>query len=570
MTEQSKEPSASIFRRISTFEIHASPETLVVAAAAYFTLLCNSRFWSLLLENQTAGMLTTAKVALSTFVVIAGLHTILLIPFSARRVIKPILAVLFAANAITIYFMDQFGVFVDTSMIRNVFQTDAAETTELLTWKMGRYLLLYALIPFVIVLRTKLTESSLATAARRKGLIAGVAIAATAIGGLSSLKELSSFFRNNRPARYLITPGNYIVSVARVSFSSGRELHKERTPVGQDAALGPTWAANERPLLFVLVVGETARAANFSLNGYARDTNPRLREVPDIVNFSRVLACGTSTADSLPCMFSSFAKSDREIKHAHEYESLLDVVKHAGLDVTWLDNNSGCKGVCDGVESVSFADDHSDPLCASGECFDEILLTGLDSRLATGKSGLLVIHQKGSHGPAYYRRYPREFERFTPACNSDDFDECTQDEIRNAYDNTILYTDFVLSRIIEHLRSASDQWDTAMLYVSDHGESLGERGFYLHGLPYAIAPDTQTHVPMVFWMSSGFAERFSVNREELERLAATKSFSHDNLFHSVLGALEVKTSVYKHALDMFATDRYVASGTEVSTVEAGN
>jgi len=478
--------------------------------------------------------------------------------------------VLFAANAITIYFMDQFGVFVDTSMIRNVFQTDAAETSELITWKMGRYLLLYAAIPLIIVLRTKLTESSLATAAKRKALFTGIAIAAVALGGITSLKELSSFFRNNRPARYLITPGNYIVSVARVGFSSGRELHKERAPVGRDAALGATWSENERPLLFVLVVGETARAANFSLNGYSRDTNPRLSEIPDLVNFSNVTACGTSTADSLPCMFSSFAKSDREITHAHEYESLLDVVKHSGLEVSWLDNNSGCKGVCDGVDSVSVSADRSDPLCASGECFDEILLTGLDTRLASGKSGLLVLHQKGSHGPSYYRRYPREFEKFTPACNSDNFDECTQDEIRNAYDNTILYTDFVLSKIIEHLRNASDQWDAAMLYVSDHGESLGERGFYLHGLPYAIAPDTQTHVPMVFWMSPGFAERFSMSRDELGRLAATNNFSHDNLFHSVLGALEVKTSVYRPDLDIFAANRYVASETPVSTVEAGN
>jgi len=551
MTDYAIDSSLSL-RRISTFEIRTSPEVLVTAVAAYFTLLCNSRFWSLLIGSQNAASTTVTKVVLSTFLLLTGLHVILLLPFSARRVIKPFLALLFTGNAITIYFMDQFGVFVDSSMIQNVFQTDVAETTELLTWKMARYLLVFAVVPGLILLRTRLVESSLTSAAKRKALFLALAISVVTVAGLVSFKEFSSFFRNNKPARYLITPGNYVVSIARVGLSSGRELRRERIPVGRDATLGSAWATNKRPVLFVLVVGETARAASFSLDGYARDTNPRLRQVPGLVNFANVSACGTSTADSLPCMFSSFSKADREIRHAREYETLLDVVRHSGLEVTWVDNNSGCKGVCEGVETVSVEKSPSETLCASGECFDEILLAGLDAKLATGDSGLLVLHQKGSHGPAYHRRYPPAFERFTPACNSDDFDDCTQEEIRNAYDNTILYTDYVLSRMVERLSQASDRWDTALLYVSDHGESLGERGFYLHGLPYAIAPETQTRIPMVFWASSGFADRFSIHRDDLQDVATTSAVSHDNLFHSLLGALDVNASVYDPRLDVFA------------------
>jgi lipid A ethanolaminephosphotransferase len=571
MTDYAITTSGPTVRRLAGFEIRTSPELLVVAAATYFTILCNFRFWSLLLEGEAGGGAAAISLFLSTFFLLTGVHVVLLAPFSSRRVIKPFLLLLFGANAFTLYFMDQFGVYVDTSMIRNVFQTDAAETAELLSWQMVPYVFVYALVPAFFVLRTRLSGVGLATAAKRKALLLALGVAAVSLAGVVSFKDYSSFFRNHKPARYLVTPANYMVSVARVGFSSGRELRKERVAVGRDARLGAAWAESNRPVLFVLVVGETARASSFSLNGYSRDTNPRLGSVPGLVNFGDVSACGTSTADSLPCMFSSFARSDPDHKRAREYESLLDVVRRSGLDVTWLDNNSGCKGVCDGVETESLEKSSSIDLCASGECFDEILLAGLDGKLADpGKGRLLVLHQKGSHGPAYHRRYPAVFERFTPTCNSDDFDDCTQEEIRNAYDNSILYTDDFLGEVIERLDAASGRFDTAMLYVSDHGESLGENGLYLHGLPYAIAPETQTRVPMVLWMSPQFEERFSINTTGIERAAGSDRFSHDNLFHSVLGALDVETSVYDSRLDIFATGRLASTGRGPSGIGPGS
>lgn len=541
-------------RRLLRSRVAITPEVLVLLGASYFALVCNTRFWSAMFEMMKPEGLAVVRMAVVTFVLLMGIHVVLLLPVSSRVLIKPVLSVLFVINSLAIYFMDQFGVFIDVSMITNVAQTDLAESTELLSWRMVPYILAYGVLPGALLSRTRLRESTLGSTLRRKALLLALGVAAVGFAGLVSFKDYSSFFRNQHEARYLITPGNYIVSAARAGLSRTR-TSKERIVVGPDAVLAEGWRKDERPVFVILVLGETARASSFSLNGYERQTNPRLGAIPGLVSFRDVAACGTSTADSVPCMFSPFTHASSEHRRAREYESLLDVVDRAGLDVVWFDNNSGCKGVCDGVESELIAPSSSTELCATGECFDAVFLNRLEKRLAEGRSTFAVFHQKGSHGPAYHDRYPEEFSRFEPACQSDDFGDCTQEEIRNAYDNSILYTDWVLAEMIDRLEAASGRYDTAFLYVSDHGESLGERGFYLHGLPYSVAPETQTHVPMLFWMSRSFARRFAIDQGALERIASSGHVSHDHLFHSVLGLLEVKTAVYDRTLDIFHLDR---------------
>ena len=242
-------------------------------------------------------------------------------------------------------------------------------------------------------------------------------------------------------------------------------------------------AAGRRPALVVLVVGETARAANFSLGGYPRETNPRLAELP-IVYFDDVSACGTTTAVSVPCMFSPYGRKAYSDAKAKSHESLLDVLQRTGVSVLWRDNNSGCKGACERVpQHEGRALRHPD-FCAGDACFDEVLLEGLPAWIdALAGDGLVVLHQQGSHGPAYHERSPAAFKRFTPECADAAVESCSRESIVNAYDNTILYTDFVLSRLIALLEREAERFDVAMLYVSDHGESLGENGLYLHGLP---------------------------------------------------------------------------------------
>jgi lipid A ethanolaminephosphotransferase len=301
----------------------------------------------------------------------------------------------------------------------------------------------------------------------------------------------------------------------------------------------------------ILVLGETARAENFSLNGYYRDTNPLLSK-QDIISFSNFYACGTSTAVSLPCMFSHLGRAKYSESKARESENLLDVLAHAGVRVWWRDNNSGCKGVCDRIETENMAKLKHKDFCGDSGCYDEILLQGLQEYADNLESdAFIVLHLKGSHGPAFYRRYPEPFKKFTPVCESSQLDKCPRQDIVNAYDNSILYTDYILSRVIDFLKTNSDTFYTSMIYVSDHGESLGENNIYLHGLPYLIAPDAQKHIPFILWFSKGFEESYGIDRAHLESISASRH-SHDDLFDSVLGLLDIRTKEYDPRQDIFA------------------
>jgi lipid A ethanolaminephosphotransferase len=308
-----------------------------------------------------------------------------------------------------------------------------------------------------------------------------------------------------------------------------------------------------------LVIGETARANNFQLGDYSRATNPELAKLQDLYYFNNVSSCGTSTAISLPCMFSPLTRANFNVSAAAETSNLLDALVKAGVTVEWRDNNSGSKGVSTRVKTISY-DAHADTaLCNEESCYDEIMLKGLDQTLASIRDdAVIVFHQIGSHGPAYSKRYPPEFELFKPVCRSNQLNQCSEELIRNAYDNSIAYTDHNLARQIAILKSVSDRFDTSLIYVSDHGESLGEKGLYLHGAPYVFAPDEQTKVPFVLWMSDGYRQRFSIDDNCL-RSQLAKPFSHDNLYHTVLGAMTVKNAIYQNSADMVAACRHAGA-----------
>ena len=308
--------------------------------------------------------------------------------------------------------------------------------------------------------------------------------------------------------------------------------------IGEDAKVEDFDA--KRPRLLIMIVGEAARADHFSLNGYDKQTNPLL-EKEEIINFSKMSSCGTATAQSVPCMFSVYDRASYSYKKGISTENVLDVLVHSGrVEVLWRDNNSDSKGVALRVPFEDFKHDTTNTLC-EGECRDEGMLVGLDSYIKAhpNKDIMIVLHQMGNHGPAYYKRYPQAFERFTPVCETNQLESCSQAQISNAYDNAILYTDYFLFKVIDFLRGYHDSYESAMIYMSDHGESLGENGIYLHGLPYFMAPDTQTHIGAVMWFGG-----------EKPNIDADKSYSHDNLFHTILGFFKVQTKVYDAQLDI--------------------
>ena len=523
-----------------------SIEALALAASVFFALACNHMFWRSAMASHPGSI----GFALSLLVLLVAVHALVLGLALWRWNAKPLLTVLLATTALATHYMDSYGVYLDADMVRNVLHTDRHESAELLTPALILPLLLYAVLPIVLLWRLRLRRRSPERALLvRAGFLAAV-VAVGALATLLSFQDVSALMRNHREVRYLATPINYLVALRQNLKTDSPVRDVPRIPIGEDALATPR-APDGRPRLLLIVLGETARAQNWGLNGYARQTTPELAQAGGVINFPDVHACGTSTEVSLPCMFSPFGRHDYDEKKIRSHQSLLHVLERAGIATLWRDNQSGCKGVCDGLDIERLSEARNPALCAGGRCMDEILLQDLAERVrARPGDRVLVLHQLGNHGPSYFQRYPPQFARFGPTCDTADLGRCTREQIVNAYDNALLYTDHLLARTIGELRSLPD-YDTAMIYLSDHGESLGEKGLYLHGMPYAIAPREQTHVPMVMWFSPEFARGRGLDLKCLAGRAGQRA-DHDNLFSSVLGLMQVRTGVYERSRDLFA------------------
>jgi len=524
---------------------------LPLVAASFLVLIYNISFWK-------SFVAATGGFSASNLLLYCGSALLLILVFNGilalvnfRGLFKPVVIALLLLSSMTAYFMSQYGIVIDASMVQNVVETDVREAGELFSWKMVQSLLLFGVLPSWLLWRLPVRYGSLRREALvNVGLVAGSLLLATGLLFLL-FKTLAPAVREHREMRFMLTPTNV--------FQATNSYLKQKwatptvvAPLGTDAAKGSLWAAADKQqhTVTILVVGETARAMNFSLNGYERETNPRLAQVQSLVNFTNVSSCGTATAVSVPCVFSDLTRDGYSEEKARSRQGLLDVLQHAGLEVIWRDNNSGCKGVCDRVRFEDMSKPVAgNPLCNAEECFDEHLLEGLPDLIRNANKDLvIVLHQKGSHGPAYWKRYPPEFKKFSPVCETNELERCTRESITAAYDNTILYTDYFLDKTIKVLKDSGVP--ASMLYFSDHGESLGEKNMYLHGAPYIFAPEEQRKVPMMLWMSDSFSQRFHVDRNCLAARSG-QQFSHDNVFHSTLGMLNVNTAVYNPKLDLF-------------------
>ncbi|HAI94780.1 MAG TPA: phosphoethanolamine transferase [Xanthomonadaceae bacterium] len=548
---QSPEPRATGYSRWLAFRPELDTGTLILLASVFFTVFCNTSFWQAAITHGASQW----RLAIGLFLFVTGTQAFLLGLLVWRWSAKPLLTLLFVVTAFAAHFMSAYGIYLDPDMIRNVLHTDQKESRELINPKLIVPLLLYALVPVVLLWRVRLRKRPpMQALLRRLGFLVAVLLVA-GVGVMASFQDLSALMRNNKAVRYLITPSNYVISLARVGLATPPGPKAPLLPIGEDARQAAR-PAGSKPRLIVFVLGETARAANWGLDGYARQTTPQLAAMPDVINFPQVRSCGTSTEVSVPCLFSPWGRHDYNEKTIRSHQSLLHVLNRAGVATLWRDNQSGCKGVCEGLPFESLDNAKDAELCGTqeGRCYDEILIKGLQARLdeeaKDGKDRIVVLHQLGNHGPAYYLRYPAAFKRFTPTCDTEDLGQCDPAHIVNAYDNALLYTDHLLADTIGMLKAQSG-YDAAMIYVSDHGESLGEKGLFLHGVPYAIAPSEQTHVPMATWFSPGFAQSHGLDLACV-RQRARQPASHDNLFPSILGLLQVQTKVYDRRRDLFA------------------
>ncbi|MBF5007369.1 phosphoethanolamine transferase [Diaphorobacter caeni] len=552
--------AGQLLRRIDDwFSTPMSAQKIVIFLSVYLTLAAN---WALWFQLERIG--GAPAVLVRTALVLGVLNacgTAAILAFTAwTRWMKVIWLAVAMTAAMSQYYMLTYSVVMDPGMAANVLQTDAREVADLLGWRMLLAVTLVMAIPLWWLTRVRIPAMRPVKQIARNAmlLLAALGIAAVVIATMS--RDLAPLMRNHPQLRYMLNP---IASLYSTSTSAIRPLvtrKKKLIPMGAGAALGASHASQSKPMLFVLVVGETGRADHFGLNGYARNTTEQLA-ARNVMNWTNVHSCGTSTLASVPCMFSPLGKKDFEARK-DDYETLLDVVQAAGMNVLWIDNQSGCKGVCDRVPhafaSEGLSAEQRSKFCdASGECRDMAMLENLQQRLDAipankrDKGVLLVFHQMGSHGPAYSKRSSKESKRFTPECKTEVLADCAHSELMNAYDNSIVETDRFLGATIDWLKLESQRYDTGMLYLSDHGESLGEYGQFLHGLPYGIAPEVQKHVPMVSWLSTSFESREKLSMGCV-RGTADATYTHDNLYHSMLGLLDVKSPSYEAKLDMFA------------------
>lgn len=466
------------------------------------------------------------------------------------RMARPLLTSILLASALCAFFVDTYGVGIDAGQIQNLMETDVREAADLISLRMLAYLLLGGLLPVWWLWRRPLTQPGFIV--RQQHRLAATLAGLVVITGIAGTfyADYASLFRGHREVRLTINPHNYLSGLNSYFRHQATLAPQPLLPYGRDAHRVVSAGGRARPVLLVLVVGETARAESFGLNGYDRDTTPELAR-RQVINFSQVSACGTATAVSVPCMFSGYTRKNYDAKVASHREGLLDIIQRAGYRVTWIDNNSGCKGTCDRVGQMVAPPAIRKAWCHGRECLDELLAATLAAHLDQGipADEVVVLHQAGSHGPAYSHRYPAAFRRYTPDCTTSALQNCSRQEIVNAYDNTIAYTDHVLAGIIDVLKAREDRYQTALLYVSDHGESTGEHGLYLHGAPYLLAPSQQTHVPMVAWLSDGFSQAMGDGRACLARQRDAE-LSHDNLFPTMLGLLNIRTSVRDASLDI--------------------
>lgn len=544
---------SEITRRVSQKSLHIqgiSPLLACLVTVAWILAFDNFAFWSTVVNAQ-GGMSWKAGGAM------VGLALVLLVVFSA--VLRPfvggrlgilVLGVVLVVSAGISHYVDAWGVLIDKGLVRNMVETDAREVRELLSWPAVFDLFWRGLLPVSLLWFVGLRRSSVVQTIRQSvGLTLVGLLAATAVV-LISYGTLASTFRNHRELRFQLVPSNFM-NATYGYLKGNRTAPVGLIPVGADATRST--APSAKPLVLVFIVGETARAANFSLGGYARDTNAALAE-SKAVYFSGVVACGTDTATSLPCMFSELGAADFTNAKAQSRENALDVLQRTGVSVEWIDNNSGCKGVCSRVPTRQLPTQDDGKFCDGAACLDGVLVDALGASLAqVQRDSAIVLHQMGSHGPSYFKRYPLP-GRFQPTCDTNRIQTCDVSALVNTYDNTIDYTSQTIAQAIAVAKAQATKMDVAVLYLSDHGESLGERNIYLHGLPTLLAPKEQTRVPMLVWMSEGVQRRFETSMSCLTSVAG-KPYSHDNVFSTLLGFFSVNTVAYQPGLDIWSIAR---------------
>jgi lipid A ethanolaminephosphotransferase len=547
--------------------ISISSWKLSLLAAAFIvavnnTVLFSSLFGSLDLQSFTGITFFLFITALMVFVLGALFLTI-----GVGPLLKIVVAFCLITSACLGYFVNDMGVVFDGEMFANISDTiserNLGEAQELASTPLLLHVLLFGIVPSVLLffVRIKPQKALFELRDRAIAMLAGAVV--VGILGFSDFRYITYYAVEHRDLRFKVTPIYPMVSAVRKVRDS---LHEE-PPFQTLAADAKQNQSGKRRTVGILVVGETARSDHFSLNGYERITNPYLSEEKDLL-FLNARSCGTSTAFSVPCMFFLRGHEAYSPDIASAESNVLDALTTAGVKAVWIDNNSTCKHVCDRIENENMRVQADGSVQHDGE-YDIELVKATERYLdSDGADLLIVLHMMGSHGPAYSHRYPPEFAKFTPYCEKLSPTECTVEEVANAYDNSIAYTDFILGQLIARLKQHADEFDSFLFYASDHGESLGENGVYLHGMPYAMAPQAQTEVPLILWMSPEYVARTGLGAQAVA-VNAEQPRTHDYIPHTLLRLFDVETALYEPDRDLFVNGEAETSRISVTQKPGG-
>jgi len=462
----------------------------------------------------------TIIISLIILMLVANSFVFYLIYFLSRFVGKFLLVLFFIINAIAVYFINTYSVIIDESMIGNVLNTNYEESSSFFSIKLILYIILLGVIPIIYIIKVKIINVTL-----KKFLITS---------SLTLLFILTLIFvnasnwlwidNNSKTLGGLAMPWSYSVNTSLFYIHKYKENEKE-------ILLPNATIKDNKKSVLVLVIGESSRSQNFSLYGYKKNTNPLLSKTDNLFHFDAT-SCATYTTEGVKCI----------LEHTNTdelYEILPNYLYRNNLEVIWRTTNWGEPPIH--IKNYQNRDVLM-PNCKGEGCnYDEILLTGLKDQILASKTNkiLIVLHTSTSHGPTYSKNYPPQFETFKPVCNSVELGNCSQTELINAYDNTIIYTDYILYNIIENLKQLKE-YNSAMIFVSDHGESLGENNLYMHGLPLSIAPKEQYEIPFIVWLS-----------DSSKRLKPNKILSQNHVFHSVLNFLSIQSPIYDEEMNIF-------------------
>ena len=534
-------------------KLTVSSEVIILIVAMYIAAVTNITFWDGLVTRLDLFSIQAVGYLFTSFSIIVLVLSIIFFVFGHKILLKPILIFFIILSSTFAYFNQELGVIFDKEMVRNIVENitdrNINEARELLSYSLFLYVFFLGIIPSIIIALINISHRKFFSVLMIRSILTLCLILTSTATFAMNYKFYTYFYRQNEDLLVYVTPIYPIVAVKKYIK---REIQKGYTfhEIGDDAH---KIINNRKKTIGIMVIGETARADHFALNGYQRQTNPMLSQFNNIINFKRMHSCGTSTAYSVPCMFSFFDHENYSPEKAKQYSNVLDVLNKSGVNVVWQENNSSCKGVCARIREINLLGnpDKNSKYYNNGQYYDEAMISSFDEVIDnTDSDVLLVLHSMGSHGPKYHNRFPDSFAKFKPYCKQASPQECSNEELINSYDNTIIYTDHFLSSIINYLKQHDNSYDTFMMYVSDHGESLGENGVYLHGLPYFIAPEAQTHVPFIMWFSDSFDVDNNFKPDALTQLTGNE-YTHDNLSHTLLGLFGVQTRLYKHDLDIF-------------------